>query len=371
MKRKCITSEKIAKDFADKLTMMASMSMVSMTIALATELKVFQVLASISSKEHPVTAEEVALEGNYKARYIQEILSTLACGDIIEVTECGRMFWIGEEKKCILSHPNSIAPLTLFPQLPIFGKVYNDIKDVCMKDGPLGMQYSSYENFYANMSAFSEALHKKHLKPSIVPLSEMDEKLGSEQKMECLDVGCGDGFHVIELAHLYPNSNFTGVDITKHAIEIAEDKLTHENNKSLKNATFINMNGAQLKEEWTNKFDWITIFDACHDQCRPDLTLKEIQRCLKPDGIFTMVEVKGTSNCYNDKKLNPVGSALLYGISLFHCLPVGNSTKDALGLGAMWGYEKALKMLKEAGFSKVEIVPTPFLPINIMYKCRK
>uniref|UniRef100_A0A0K0DTR8 Methyltranfer_dom domain-containing protein n=1 Tax=Strongyloides stercoralis TaxID=6248 RepID=A0A0K0DTR8_STRER len=364
-------SEKKTKEFIDKLSTMASMSMISMTIALASELKVFEVLASLSSKEHPATAEEVALKGNYKARYIQEIFSTLACGDIIEVSECGKKFWISEEKKAILAYPTSVAPMTLFPQIPIFGKVYNDIKEVCKKDGPLGMQYSSYENFYDNMSAFSEALHKKHLKPNIVPLSDMDKKLESNEKAECLDVGCGDGFHVIELAHLYPNAKFTGVDITKHAIEIAENKLTQEKNKSLKNVSFINMNAAHLKEEWTNKFDWITIFDACHDQCRPDLTLKEIQRCLKPDGVFSMIEVKGTSNCHKDKGVNPVGSALLYGISLFHCLPVGNSTEDALGLGSMWGQERALKMLKDAGFSSIEIVPTPFLPINIMYKCRK
>ncbi|CEF68728.1 Winged helix-turn-helix DNA-binding domain and Methyltransferase domain-containing protein [Strongyloides ratti] len=365
------SSEKVSKDFGDQLAMMASMSMVSMSIALALELKMFPILGSISSEKCPATAEEVALKGNYKPRYIQELLSALACGNIIEVTNCGKKFWITEDKKPYLVNPTSTPAMTIFPEIPIFGKVFNEIKEVCKKDGPLGMQYSSYENFYANMSAFSESLHKEHLKPNIVPLSEMDKKLESKEKVECLDVGCGDGFHVIELAHHYPNATFTGVDVTKNAIEIAEQKLKQQNNKNLKNAVFINMNAANLKEEWTNKFDWITIFDACHDQCRPDLALKEIHRCLKPDGVFSMIEIKGSSNCCTDKKINPVGSALLYGISLFHCLPVGNSTKDALGLGAMWGQERALKMLKEAGFSKIEIVPTPFFPINIMYKCRK
>uniref|UniRef100_A0A0K0DVN0 Methyltranfer_dom domain-containing protein n=1 Tax=Strongyloides stercoralis TaxID=6248 RepID=A0A0K0DVN0_STRER len=364
-------NEKTDKDFGDQLSMMASMTMVSMSISLALELKLFQVLDSISSEKDPATAEKVALKGNYKARYIQELLSCLACGDIIEVTNCGKKFWIPEGKRNYLVNPTSNPAMTVFPEIPIFGKVFYDIKEVCQKDGPLGMQYSSYENFYAYMSAFSEASHKEHLKTSIVPLSEMEEKLEGNKKTECLDVGCGDGFHIIELAHHYPNANFIGVDITKHAIEIAEEKLIEEKNKNLNNVTFINMNASNMKKEWSNKFDWITIFDACHDQCRPDLTLKEIHRCLKPDGIFSMIEIKGSSNCYIDKKTNPNDSALLYAESLFHCLPVGSNTKDALGLGAMWGQEKALKMLKEAGFSKIEIVPTPFLPINIMYKCKK
>uniref|UniRef100_A0A0N5B859 Methyltranfer_dom domain-containing protein n=1 Tax=Strongyloides papillosus TaxID=174720 RepID=A0A0N5B859_STREA len=364
-------SEKIKKDFNDNLSIMGSMSMVSMTIALASELKVFNALAAVSSKDHPATAEEVALKGNYKPRYIQELLSTLACGDIIEVTDCGKKFWMIDEKKDILTNPTANPAMTIFPEIPVFGKIYNDIKEVCKKDGPLGMQYSAYENFYANMAAFSESLHKKYLESKIVPLSGMKEKLESNQKTECLDVGCGDGYHIVELAHHYPNAKFTGVDITKHAIELAEERLAKEDNKSLKNVEFINMDAAHLREDWSNKFDWITIFDACHDQCRPDLTLKEIQRCLKPDGIFTMIEIKGSSNCSTDKKTNPVGSALLYGISLFHCLPVGNSTEDALGLGTMWGEVKAVQMLKESGFSTVEIVPTPFFPMNIMYKCRK
>uniref|UniRef100_A0A0N5A6S9 Methyltranfer_dom domain-containing protein n=1 Tax=Parastrongyloides trichosuri TaxID=131310 RepID=A0A0N5A6S9_PARTI len=361
-------SERITKDFNDQLGGMLATSMLTLSVSLASELKVFEVLGSISSKDHPVSAEEVAEKGDFKPRYIQELLSALACGDIIEVTECGTKFWMIDEKKAVLVNPNTSSSLSMFTSLPSFGKVYYDIKNVCKKDGPLGMQYDAYDNFYSTMASFSESLHKKYLKPEVVPLSEMKEKLESEEKTECLDVGCGNGFHVLELAKYYPNSNFTGLDITKHAIDQANNKLKNEN---LKNVTFVNMNAAEMKKEWDNKFDWITIFDACHDQCRPDLSLKEIHRCLKPDGVFTMVEIKGSSNCYTDKKMNPYFSMMLYSISLFHCLPVGNSTKDALGLGAMWGQERAIKMLKEAGFSSVEIVPTPFFPLNLMYKCKK
>uniref|UniRef100_A0A0N4ZJY0 Methyltranfer_dom domain-containing protein n=1 Tax=Parastrongyloides trichosuri TaxID=131310 RepID=A0A0N4ZJY0_PARTI len=363
-------SEKITKDFDDKLGGMLATSMLTLSTALALQLKVFDALGAVSSRDHPATAEEVAEKGGLKKRYVQELLSALACGDIIEVTECGTKFWMIDEKKKILVNPNSSLALSEFAELPVFGKVFEDIKEVCTKEGPLGMQYSSYTNFFSTMAAFSEALHKEHLKPKIVPLSEMEEKLESTEKTECLDVGCGSGFHVFELAQMYPNSHFTGLDITKEAIELANNKLKNKHD-NLKNVTFINMDAAKMKKEWDNKFDWITIFDACHDQCRPDLSLKEIHRCLKPDGVFTMIEIKGSSNCYTDKKTDPWASAMLYSMSLFHCLPVGNSTEDALGLGAMWGQERAIKILKEAGFSKIDIVPTPFFSVNVMYKCKK
>ena len=37
------------------------------------------------------------------------------------------------------------------------------------------------------------------------------------------------------------------------------------------------------------------------------------------------------------------------------------------GLGAMWGKEKAIRMLNEAGFSNVEVKQLPHDPINYFY----
>ncbi|KJH50631.1 hypothetical protein DICVIV_03223 [Dictyocaulus viviparus] len=44
---------------------------------------------------------------------------------------------------------------------------------------------------------------------------------------------------------------------------------------------------------------------------------------------------------------------------------------NALGLGAMWGTERALKLIKEAGFTDISVLPTPQFVINVLYVCRK
>lgn len=41
--------------------------------------------------------------------------------------------------------------------------------------------------------------------------------------------------------------------------------------KDVTNLTFMQMNAQKLEKDWTEKFDWVMIFDACHDQTRPDL----------------------------------------------------------------------------------------------------
>ncbi|EJW79486.1 hypothetical protein WUBG_09607, partial [Wuchereria bancrofti] len=99
--------------------------------------------------------------------------------------------------------------------------------------------------------------------------------------------------------------------------------------------------------------------------------LKEIYRVLKPNGLFSMFETNGTSNVYKDKEINT--STYMYGVSLSHCLPLGINSEDAMGLGTVWGREKAKQLLGNAGFEKVEIHPNPFSEFraDILYLCRK
>uniref|UniRef100_A0A0K0DFN5 Methyltranfer_dom domain-containing protein n=1 Tax=Angiostrongylus cantonensis TaxID=6313 RepID=A0A0K0DFN5_ANGCA len=172
------------------------------------------------------------------------------------------------------------------------------------------------------------------------------------------------------IAENYPKSNFSGIDITLDAVHLANQQRK-ENGQTFDNLAFIQMDAGHMDADWTDKFDLVTIFDACHDQMRPDLCLKEVYRVLKPGGVFGMLEVNGSSNVFTDR--NEIGplAAQMYSCSMFHCLPVGSNSPDALGLGAMWGKERALKLIKEAGFTDISVVPTPQFVINILYVCKK
>ncbi|KHJ93006.1 hypothetical protein OESDEN_07093 [Oesophagostomum dentatum] len=84
-----------------------------------------------------------------------------------------------------------------------------------------------------------------------------------------------------------------------------------------------------------------------------------------------MLEVYGTSNIYKDKQELGEQAAARYAGSIFGCLALGSNSKDALGLGTMWGTERAKKLLKEAGFDDVKLIPTPHFEENILYVCKK
>jgi hypothetical protein len=80
--------------------------------------------------------------------------------------------------------------------------------------------------------------------------------------------------------------------------------------------------------------------------------LQGIDRALRPDGIYLMQEIRASSQVNNNLE-HPMGP-WLYTISCLHCMTVSLSS-GGMGLGTVWGREKAMEMLAEAGFGSVEI----------------
>jgi 2-polyprenyl-3-methyl-5-hydroxy-6-metoxy-1,4-benzoquinol methylase len=98
-------------------------------------------------------------------------------------------------------------------------------------------------------------------------------------------------------------------------------------------------------------FDFITTFDAIHDQAKPLNVLKGIHRALKPDGVYLMQDIRGSSHVHQDIE-HPLGT-LLYTISCMHCMTV-SLAQGGEGLGAMWGEERTRAYLQRAGFRSVK-----------------
>ena len=91
-------------------------------------------------------------------------------------------------------------------------------------------------------------------------------------------------------------------------------------------------------------FDFVTTFDAIHDQGKPLNVLKGIQRTLKADGVYLMQDIRGTSYVYDDRG-HPLGP-FLYAISTMHCMSVSLGLGGD-GLGTCWGRDLATSMLAQ------------------------
>jgi len=103
-------------------------------------------------------------------------------------------------------------------------------------------------------------------------------------ELNFLDFGCGDGNSAIHFTNYFPNSKYSGIDISSESIQIAKLKSSIKLN-------FQSFDGINIPFE-DNSFD--VIFTACvfhHIDFKLHQNLfKEIYRVLKPGGKFYIFE---------------------------------------------------------------------------------
>jgi ubiquinone/menaquinone biosynthesis C-methylase UbiE len=295
----------------------------------------------------PATSAEIALKANLNERYVREWLGAMVTGRIIVVDSTTGRFSLPAEHAAFLSRPAGADNFAVFAQyIPLLGSVEDDIVE-CFKNGG-GVPYAKFPRFHAVMAEDSGQSVLSSLESHIVPLvPELAQRLGNGMQM--LDVGCGRGRIINRLAALYPKSRFTGIDLSSEAILSAWEEAAE---KKLRNVEFIVADLSRFDETAEfEAFDFVTTFDAVHDQAKPLNVLRGIHRTLRPAGIYLMQDIKGSSHIHENLD-HPLGP-FLYTVSCMHCMTVSLAQNGA-GLGAMWGEEKTREYLEKAGFRSVE-----------------
>jgi len=208
--------------------------------------------------------------------------------------------------------------------------------------------YSRFPRFHEVMAEDSGQSVMSSLESHVLPLiTGLRERL--VQGIAMLDVGCGRGRILNTLASLFPASRFVGMDFSEEAVTHARFDAASQ---QLRNVEFRIVDLSNFDQDAEPAaFDFITTFDAIHDQGKPLNVLKGIRRSLKPGGVYLMQDISGTSHVHKDIE-HPIGT-LLYTISCMHCMTV-SLAQGGEGLGAMWGEEKTLEYLRAAGFSNIE-----------------
>lgn len=307
--------------------------------------------------QSPATSDEIARHAGLSERYVREWLGAMVTGGVVEYDPTARTYRLPPEHAALLTRaasPNNLAASMQW--VAVLGGVEDHVLEA-FRHGR-GVPYSAYRRFHEVMAEESAQTVVAGLQPHILPLIPgLTDRLADG--IDVLDVGCGSGRAMLHLAGLYPRSRFVGYDLSEEGVGAARAEASR---RGLANVRFEVRDLAALNERGAH--DLITAFDAIHDQARPAEVLSKIAMALRPTGVFLMQDIAGTSDLERDRA-HPL-APFLYTVSCMHCMSVSLALGGP-GLGAMWGKETALRMLREAGFGPVRVESLPHDLMNFYY----
>lgn len=332
-----------ASAFAERLLTILNHGALCLMISIGHRTGLFDAMREMTSG----TVDEIASKAGLNQRYVREWLDAMVTGRIVEIDPATERFSFAPEHAAFLTRPAGSDNIAVFAQyIPLLGSVEEEIVECFRKGG--GVPYSKFPRFHDVMAEDSGQSVLSSLESHIVPLVPgLGERLADG--IAVLDLGCGRGRIINRLAELYPKSRFTGIDLSSAAILTAWQEAAE---KKLRNVEFIVADLTHFDQTAeVEAFDFVTTFDAIHDQARPLNVLRGIYRTLRSNGVYLMQDIKGSSRVENNLE-HPLGT-LLYTISCMHCMTV-SLAQDGEGLGAMWGEEKTREYLERAGFRSIE-----------------
>jgi SAM-dependent methyltransferase len=347
----------LSQTFADRLMDLSNSGSLALMVSVGHRTGLFDTMASLP----PATSVEIADNACLDERYVREWLAAMATGRIVELDPVAMTFALpAEHAACLTRAGGPRNSAVAFQLLGVFAAVEDRVVECFRRGGPVAdSEYPRFQEICAEIGWASLDANLLDVTLALVPGVTRRLQAG----IDVADVGCGAGHAINLMAGAFPASRFIGWDLSETGLAAGRAEAER---KQLANVTFERIDAAVLDQP--ERFDFITTFDAVHDQARPDLVLRAIAAALRPGGTYLCVEVSASSTLAEN--LDIPWAPALYTASCMHCLCVSRQS-GGKALGAMWGEQKARQMLGEAGFASLEVKRSPLDPVNNYYIASK
>jgi SAM-dependent methyltransferase len=332
--------------------------MTAVMISVGHRVGLFDAMAALGV---PATSPTIAAAAGLDERYVREWLGAMATAGIVDYASSRDAYLLPPEHAAMTTRaagPNNFATFAQF--IPVCAGVEDELIDKFRHGG--GVPYSSFPRFQETMAEISGAVFDATLVDIALPLVPgAIERL--QHGIRVADIGCGRGHAINVMARAFPASTFVGIDFDDDALAVGRAEATAW---GLTNATFIVQDAAKL--DGSHSFDLITTFDAVHDQAHPQAMVDGIFRSLVAGGSWLCVDIQASSHV-GENLTHPLGP-FMYSVSCSHCMTV-SLAYDGVGLGAMWGVQKAREVFATAGFTDIAVHNIEGDVTNNYYVCRK
>ena len=189
----------------------------------------------------------------------------------------------------------------------------------------------------------------QRLAPTLAAMPDVHEAL-SRPGARVVDVGCGFGWSTLALARAYPRAEVHGIDVDQASVAAARAAAAEAG--LAKRAFFHLADAAELAV--AQPYDAAFAFECVHDLPRPAAVLEAVRRAMKPDGVVVVMDEAVAEEFHA-----PADDVdrLMYGYSLFVCLPDGLSTSPSAGTGTVMRPATLRRYARAAGYAGVEVLP--------------
>ncbi len=332
-------------------------------IHLGDRLGLYEVMASSVDGD---TSDSLAAKAGLHERWVREWLHNQIAARIVTCVDLSAsqpIFHLSPEGVAVLATPNHPAyGMGMFHRLPQTMGSLNAMPEA-FRTG-VGHDYDSHgpEGAVGIERSF-EPWNQNFLIPMVIPaLDGMKEKLSAGVRVA--DIGCGSGGAALLIGSTFPNSTIDGFDISKFALERAEERKSES---GARNVSFYDPREHPIADD--HSYDLICTFDCIHDMTRPSEMMKTIRQALKDDGTWLLVDIKAHDTLELNVSKNPMAS-LLYGISVLSCMSSAMSEADGEGLGTLGlSAARAESMAREAGFTQFKKLDVDH-SVNAFYEVR-
>ena len=314
----------------------------------------------------PLTVAELAAATELDPRWVQEWVHNQAAAKLIEADtpdDGPERFAVTAEAAAVLADPDHPAfGMGMFHRFPQTMRAVEHSRD-SFRTG-VGHDYDSHgpEGAVGIERSF-EPWNRSFLVPVVLPaLDGVVAKLTAGATVA--DVGCGAGGALIMMATAFPASTFHGYDISRFALDRAEQKKAEA---GIDNVHFHDPRVEPLPSD--RSVDLVTTFDCIHDMTHPQEVMAAIREAIADDGTWLLVDIKALDTFAENVRKNPMAS-LMYGISVLSCMSSALSEPGGAGLGTLGLPEsKAREMSAAAGFTRFQRLKVDH-SVNAFYEVR-
>lgn len=304
------------------------------------------------AEDGPATAGELAARTATHPRYAREWLEQQAVTGLLAVHREGtadeRVFAIPPATAEVLTDEHSLNYLAPYGRLfGATGPVLPKLLDAYRTGG--GVSWDELgDNAREAQADGNRPWYEHRLAAALASVPEVDTALRAPGA-RILDIGCGGGWSGIALARAYPAARVQGVDIDAPSVRMAVRNAAAAGVAD--RCDFRLTDAADLTE---GEFDIAFAFECVHDMPRPVEVLAAVRRALRPGGSLIVVDEAVAAEFAPD---GDDVERLMYGFSLFVCLPDGMSSPPSAGTGTVMRPETLRRYALEAGFGAVDVLP--------------